>query len=135
MFTFGKPVQNLCYIYMKKVKLIKATTVTQYAKKHANGKIHFDEWLFKMKIARWVEPADINKSYKGNLLGGSSERVIFDLGGSSNNAFRIICKYDFRITKVMLFVCWIGTHEEYNSLTQKDKKTIFVYKSDKKQAK
>lgn len=111
---------------MKRVRLIKATTVTQYARRHANGRIYFEDWLWKIKIARWSDSTDVTKTYKGNLLGGGSDRVIFDLGGDGRNAFRMICMYSFRIKNVNLYVCWIGTHEEYNRLTPADKRTVTI---------
>ncbi len=107
-----------------RVRLIKRTTVDHFAKEHANGKIHFDSWLLIIKFADWLEPADITNSCKGNLIGGSSNRVVFDLGGNGRNSFRIICEYKFGIKYVHLYVNWIGTHEKYNSLTQEDRKTI-----------
>ncbi len=48
-----------------------------------------------------------------NLLGNGSHRVVFDIGG---NHYRIICKYAFGKKQVHLFVCWIGTHADYDKL-------------------
>ncbi|HEY0053848.1 MAG TPA: type II toxin-antitoxin system HigB family toxin [Pedobacter sp.] len=48
-----------------------------------------------------------------DLLGKSSNRVIFDIGG---NNFRMICKYVFGAKQAQLFVCWMWTHAEYNKI-------------------
>jgi mRNA interferase HigB len=112
---------------MKRVRLIKAGTVTRYASTHAGGAIQFAAWLWAIRSAKWSEPSDIIKSYGGNLLGGGSERVIFDLGSNGRNAFRMICKYRFGTKNIILYVCWIGTHEEYNKLTPCQKRTVFAY--------
>jgi mRNA interferase HigB len=48
-----------------------------------------------------------------DLLGNRSSRVVFDIAG---NTYRMICKYAFGVKQVHLFVCWIGTHAEYDKL-------------------
>jgi len=48
-----------------------------------------------------------------DLLGNSSNRVVFDIAG---NTYRMICKYAFGDKQVHLFVCWIGTHTDYDKL-------------------
>ncbi|MEI7896936.1 MAG: type II toxin-antitoxin system HigB family toxin [bacterium] len=48
-----------------------------------------------------------------DLLGQGSSRVVFNIGG---NNYRMICKYHFGSSLVHLFVCWIGTHAEYDEL-------------------
>lgn len=60
-----------------------------------------------------------------DYLGKSSNRVIFDIGG---NNFRMICKYVFGAKQVHLFVCWIGTHAEYDKICkQGEQYTINIY--------
>lgn len=110
-----------------KVKLYRLTTLEAFKTEHANARGHCDNFLEKLSIADWNEPQDINQTINGNLIG--AERVVFDLGGNGRNAFRIICKYDFKPfqEKVYLFIYWMGTHEEYNALTQKQKLEIKDY--------
>ncbi len=50
---------------------------------------------------------------KTDILGNGSNRVVFDVGG---NKYRMICKYFFGEKQVHLFVCWIGTHKDYDEL-------------------
>jgi mRNA interferase HigB len=110
-----------------RVRLVKGKTVEQYARRHANGRTHFEGWLEAIEYAHWAEPADILRTYRGNLLGGSSARMVFDLGGDGSNSFRIICGYKFGRKYVHLYVKWIGTHERYNHLTNEQKRTISEY--------
>lgn len=112
-----------------KVKLFRKETIEDFKDDHANGKKHFEKLIELLEYADWEEPKDISSSIKGNLLGNGSDRVVFDLGGNGNNAFRIICKYRFRPykKKVYLYVVWVGTHEEYNALTKDDKLTVWDY--------
>jgi mRNA interferase HigB len=110
-----------------KVRLLRRDTVKNFAENHANGTSHFNKWLTVMEYADWQEPQDIMATYKGNLLGNNSNRVVFDLGGNGRNAFRLIGEYMFGLKYVHLYVCWIGTHEEYNALSDKQKRTLANY--------
>lgn len=117
-----------------RVKLFLQRSIEDYIVNHANGKRHFLSWLKSIKEADWNEPADITKVINGNLLGRGSNRVIFDVGGNGQNAFRIICQYKFncphsqgKIMKVHLYINWVGTHEEYNRLSDDVKRTIEMY--------
>jgi len=97
-----------------KVHLIRKATIDAYAKQNAQGKVSFNEWLTKVKFADWEIPADMKMTFpSADLLGKSSSRVIFDIGG---NKYRIIAKYHFGDKQVHLFICWIGTHAEYDKL-------------------
>ena len=115
------------------VRLIRRDTVEDFAENHANGRKHLYTWLNVIKYADWEVPNDITFSVNSNLLGNSSNRVVFDIGGNGRNAFRIICEYKFNcpyknnVKKVHLYVNWIGTHEEYNSLTEEEKLIISDY--------
>lgn len=97
-----------------KVHLITKKTVQEYIKRNKSSQSSFEGWLNRLKLADWDMPSDIRSHYKGSdLLGGGSNRVIFDVGG---NDYRMICKYEFCFNEVRLYVCWIGTHAEYDKL-------------------
>jgi len=121
-------VNILKYIsYSMKVRLLRKDTIEDFANAHANGRNHFENFLFILKYADWVVPADIKRSYPGNLLSNGSDRVVFDVGGNGRNAFRVICKYAFGRKLIRLYVVWIGTHEEYNNLTPNYKLTVWKF--------
>jgi len=108
-----------------RVRLLTKDPVEDFADNHANGRKHFNKWLIEVKYADWTVPEDLLKTYTGNLLGNN--RVVFDLGGNGRNAFRMICTFIFGRRKVRLYVNWIGTHEEYNSLSAEEKMTVWNY--------
>ncbi len=109
-----------------RVHLIKKQTIEEYVAGHASSKSSFENWVTGINHADWIDPDEIKQTFgSADLLGNSTNRVVFNVGG---NNFRIICKYHFGITKVHLFVCWIGTHAEYNKLCEKSKQyTVNVY--------
>ncbi len=97
-----------------RVHLIKKQTIQNYVENHVPGRSSFENWLMVLKYADWETPEDMRQTFgSADLLGNGSNRVIFNVGG---NNYRIICKYHFLATQIHLFICWIGTHAEYDEL-------------------
>ncbi|MGB8195046.1 MAG: type II toxin-antitoxin system HigB family toxin [Chitinophagaceae bacterium] len=81
---------------------------------NASARNVFQDWLKKIKTADWEKPADMQQTFRSaDILGKGSGRVVFDIGG---NKYRMICKYVFGMKQVHLFICWIGTHAEYDKI-------------------
>jgi mRNA interferase HigB len=94
--------------------LIRKETVEIFVRKNVHSRASFQEWLTKLKHADWEIPGDIVGSFPtADLLGKGSNRVVFDVSG---NRFRLVARYAFGESMVHLFVCWIGTHAEYDRL-------------------
>ncbi len=97
-----------------KVHLIRKETIEHFVQKNARSKPSFEEYLEKLKNADWEKPTDMNDTFGAtDLLGKSSNRAVFNIGG---NTYRMICKYAFGDRQVHLFICWIGTHANYDRL-------------------
>ncbi|MEZ5045665.1 MAG: type II toxin-antitoxin system HigB family toxin [Chitinophagaceae bacterium] len=109
-----------------KVHLIKKQSIEEYATQNSMSRVPFSEWLTKVKYADWNNPMDILNTFpSADLLGDGSERVIFDIGG---NNYRLIGKYFFGNKQVHLFICWIGTHAEYDKICKDSKQyTINIF--------
>ncbi|MEO1051854.1 MAG: type II toxin-antitoxin system HigB family toxin [Bacteroidota bacterium] len=100
-----------------RVHIIKKQTIEEYCSRQAKGKSAFQNWLESIKYADWDEPGDIKQTFNSvDFLGDGYNRVIFNIGG---NNYRMICKYAFGKRAVHLFVCWVGTHAEYDKLCDK----------------
>ena len=117
--------QIILYICIK-VHLIKYQTIEEYAAKNARSRRSFEIWLAVLKYADWNQPGDIRKTFNAaNLLGKGTNRVVFDIAG---NNYRMICKYAFGEKQVHLFICWIGTHGDYDELCDNDNQyTVNIY--------
>jgi mRNA interferase HigB len=109
-----------------KVHLIRKETIEEYAIANARSRPSFAEWLSKLDVADWNISNDIKSTFgSADLLGNSSNRVVFNIGGGN---YRMICKYAFGSKQVHLFICWIGTHSEYDFLCDQNKQfTISVF--------
>ncbi len=94
-------------------------TIEHYVLNNAKSRISFGNWLTVLKNADWNEPKDIIASYNtADNLGNNTNRVVFNIAG---NNYRMICKYFFGTHEVHLYVCWIGTHDDYTELCRKNK--------------
>lgn len=86
----------------------------QFASENAQSRGPFEEWLTKLKYADWESTYDMKLTFPAvDLLGNGSNRAVFDIGG---NKYRLIGKYAFGEKQIHLFVCWIGTHAEYDKI-------------------
>ncbi len=102
-----------------KVHLVKKLTIEHYIAMENQSQIPLRRWLSKIKEADWDMPMDIISTFNdSDLLGKSSRRVIFNIGG---NKYRMICHYYFGRMRVHLFINWIGTHKEYTKVCSSGK--------------
>lgn len=107
---------NFCYTFvlLMKVHLIKRKSIEDFVSKHGSSKSPFVMWLTALKFADWESPDDILQTFgSADILGNGTSRVVFNIGG---NNYRMICKYKFGDNQVHLFVCWIGSHRDYDTL-------------------
>jgi len=97
-----------------RVHLIRKETIERYVVANVRSRSSFAIWLAAVKHADWHVPSDIKETFgSADILGRSSNRVVFDIAG---NNYRMICRYVFGEKQVHLFICWIGTHAEYDEL-------------------
>jgi mRNA interferase HigB len=102
-----------------KVRLIKKKSVVDFLESHPNGRAAFMYWLYAIKAADWIVPADILDTFaSAHLLGKGSDRVVFDIGG---NKHRVICQYFFGTARVHLYIKWIGHHKDYTMVCKANK--------------
>jgi mRNA interferase HigB len=109
-----------------KIHLIKKQTLEDFAQRHPRSRSPLEDWIEKLRFADWEQPNDIKHTYNtADILGRNSNRVIFAIGG---NNYRMICKYVFGAKQAHLFVCWMGTHAEYDKVcNQGEQYTINIY--------
>lgn len=109
-----------------RVHLIKKQTLQDFALQYPASRIPLRDWTEKLKLTDWKQPGDIKNTFTtSDLLGKSSNRVVFDIGG---NNYRIICKYLFGKANVHLYVCWMGSHSAYDKICKQGLQyTIKIY--------
>lgn len=77
----------------------------------------FLDFKQQLKYCNWENLSDITKSFRTadviTCIGRSFNRIIFNIGG---NKYRLICGCRFGKRFVVLYVRFVGTHEEYDKV-------------------
>jgi len=82
--------------------------------KFKNSEQALKAWFFEVKNENWKSPNDVKRKYKSASAVGNN-RVVFNING---NKYRLIVlvRYDLQI----IFIRFIGTHEQYNKINAKN---------------
>ncbi len=76
--------ETFSYLCTVKVHLIKKQTIEDYIRKNARSKASFEIWFSIIKRADWTEPNDVIATFNSaDILGKSSERIVFNIGGNN----------------------------------------------------
>jgi mRNA interferase HigB len=80
----------------------------------SDARAPLEAWYREAKAAEWNDPNDIKSKFRSASILKNS-RVVFNIGG---NKYRLIVRinYDSRV----VFVRFVGTHEEYDSVNAED---------------
>lgn len=99
-------------VYFCGVRIIKKSTLKEFAEQYPAAKEPLDEWYNKTKKATWENFSDLKKAFNSTDYVGNN-RYIFDIGG---NKFRLIALIIFKAK--MIFILWFGTHADYDKLNK-----------------
>ena len=69
-----------------------------------------DAWFDEVRRAKWTSMAAVKELYRSASV-VSADRVVFNIKG---NDYRLVTAVDFE--KHIVWVKWIGTHEEYDRI-------------------
>jgi len=94
------------------VKWVNILHVVKHDKKMLHAFLKFYE---KLKIAKWTRPNDIKKTFNSVdiITCKQSNRLVFNVGG---NKYRLITGYYFGHKVINLYVKFVGTHSQYDSI-------------------
>ena len=98
------------------VRLIKWSNVLYHCKDEYKMLKAFEDFRRRLKDSNtWLNPHDIISSNPNSDLitckKTNQSRIVFNVGSGK---YRMICGYQFRNSKCILFVKFIGTHKEYD---------------------
>ena len=92
-------------------------TLNEFCSKHTDARAPLKEWFVYVEHASWENFADVRRTYaSADALG---DKVIFNIKG---NTYRLIAIVNYESRHVL--VRWIGTHAEYNWLTEGEIKDL-----------
>src|SRR5687768_11978154 len=69
-----------------------------------------DTWFAEARRAAWASTADVKRLYRSASV-VSADRIVFNIKG---NDYRLVAAVDFE--KGIVWVKWIGTHQEYDRI-------------------
>jgi mRNA interferase HigB len=105
------------------MRVIAIKTLKKFWAKHRHAEESLRAWYKEADDASWKTPNELKQQYRNaSIL--SDKRVVFNIHG---NDYRLIVDIEYRLK--IVFIVWIGTHEEYDKLNAK---TVSYGKRNKK---
>jgi len=98
------------------MRIISVKTLKDFweKEKYKNSEQSLKSWYYEVKKDKWKSSHDVKDKYKSaSIL--SNNRVIFNIKG---NRYRLIIAVNY--TFQIVFIRFIGTHEEYNKINAKE---------------
>ena len=99
------------------MRIIKEKTLTDYCRlsKYRNAVEHLKAWIYEVRHSTWNNSNELKLKYRNASI-ISSKRVVFNIKG---NNYRLVVDIEYKLK--IVFIVWMGTHEEYDKI---DVKTI-----------
>lgn len=94
--------------YSEYMQVIPKSVITDFVKKHPDGKSSIESWYHEAKQAAWKTSMDIKNRYS-TVSFLRNNYVIFNIKGRS---YRMVTRIAYKTGYV--FIKWIGTHAEYS---------------------
>lgn len=109
-----------------RVRVIKISNVKNHVGNDKHMMKCFSTFFEKIQFVNWEIPQNIMETFKSSDLitcsKGQLNRVVFNI---CRNRYRMICGYHFGGSEVILFIKFVGTHQEYDKV---DVCTINMFK-------
>lgn len=100
------------------MRIIAKKALVIFYSRHPGAKTALEDWYEKTESAEWNNFAALKRTFNSADLIGNN-RIVFNIKG---NDYRLIAVVLFRIK--MVYIHFIGTHGEYDKLTEQQIKTI-----------
>jgi mRNA interferase HigB len=98
--------------------IIKPRTVREYESQHPDARASLEDWLIKVKAAKWDDISDVRQTFNSAdpvVLQDGETVTVFNIVG---NQYRLITTVRYRKKKV--FTLMFLSHAEYDKETCKD---------------
>lgn len=96
------------------MRIISRNTLIKFWQQFPESEQSLKSWYDEALNAKWNSPNELKEQYKNcSIL--TKKRVVFNICG---NKYRLIVDVEFRIK--IIFIVWIGSHEEYNKINAKE---------------
>jgi mRNA interferase HigB len=112
-------IANVCYqfgnaLYIcKLMRAIAVKTLRSYSKKKVEVVQSLLSWYQEAEKANWKNHNELKQQF-ANASVISNKKVVFNIDG---NKYRLIVDIEYHLQ--IIFIVWIGTHKEYDSIDAK----------------
>ena len=97
------------------MRIVAKKALVLFYTEHAGAKTALEEWYEKASKADWEDFSQIKKTFNSADAVGN-KRVVFNIKG---NQYRLVALVLFKLK--MVYVRFVGTHEQYDRITDIDK--------------
>ncbi len=105
------------------MRIIAIKTIRDFWEENKISEQPLKSWIQEAQNSKWSNSAELKEQYRNASVLGS-KRVVFNIKG---NDYRLIVDIEYRLQ--IIFVVWLGTHEQYDKINAKKVKYV---KSNKK---
>lgn len=100
------------------MRIIAKKTIVAFYTWHADAKVALEDWYEKVESAEWENFAQLRMSFASADHVGN-KRIVFNIRG---NEYRLVAIVLFKVK--MVYVRFIGTHQDYDKLSEEQIKQI-----------
>lgn len=100
------------------MRIVAKKTIVAFYTWHADAKVALEDWYEKVESAEWENFAQLRMSFASAGHVGN-KRIVFNIRG---NEYRLVAIVLFKVK--MVYVRFIGTHQEYDKLSEEQIKQI-----------
>ncbi|MBQ6953141.1 MAG: type II toxin-antitoxin system HigB family toxin [Bacteroidales bacterium] len=100
------------------MRIVAKKTIVAFYTWHADAKVALEDWYEKVESAEWENFAQLRMSFASADHVGN-KRIVFNIRG---NEYRLVAIVLFKFK--MVYVRFIGTHQEYDKLSEEQIKQI-----------
>ena len=100
------------------MRIISRKTLIKYWENNPEAEQPLKSWNDEVANASWSSPNELKEQFHNSSV-IAAKRVVFNIHG---NKYRLVVDIEYRIG--IVFIVWIGTHEEYNRINVKEIKYV-----------
>lgn len=96
------------------MRIISRKTLKDFWNAHLEAEQSLKAWFAEVENAEWKNPNDLKKQF-GSASIISDKRVVFNIKG---NRYRLVVDIEYFLG--IVFIVWIGSHNEYDKINVKE---------------
>jgi mRNA interferase HigB len=92
------------------MRILSRSTLRDFWETHSDAEDPLKAWYYEASRADWQRPGDVKAVHRSTSI-IANDRIVFNIKG---NRYRLIVAMRYDIG--LIFICFIGTHAEYDKI-------------------